>query len=298
MSRDLDTALAAVADRLPGTLGVAIRYLPDGPAFALNADQPFPTASVVKVPVLVEVFAQAAAGHLDLDRRILLRDEDRVGGSGVLQHLGPGLEPRVRDLAELMIGVSDNTATNMLIDLVGVDAVNDRLRSLGLERTTLAGKLGLSYPLQDAPLAPVVYPAAPTNRGSVTTPDEMCRLFELLWRGEVVDRDASRAMIRILEHQIFMELARYLPLDDLTEEQGLVASAVRIASKSGSINGVRNDVGLLTARTPNGTRTYIVSAFTKDVQDGRLWTAENVALLAIGEVSRLAYRYLQDVLAT
>ena len=297
MSRDLDTALAAVADRLPGTLGVAIRYLPDGPAFALNADQPFPTASVIKVPVLVEVFAQARAGQLALAQRIPLRDEDRVGGSGVLQYMGPGLEPSVQDLAELMIGVSDNTATYMLIELVGVGAVNARLRSLGLQQTTLAGKLGLSYPVADAPAGRAVAPQVPTNRGSVTTPAEMCRLFELLWRGEVVDQAASRAMIGILEHQAFMELARYLPLDDLTEEEGRAASGVRIASKSGSINGVRNDVGLITAQTPKGTRAYVVSAFTRDVEDHRLWTPQNVALLAIGEVSRLAYRYLLDVLA-
>jgi len=294
---DLDAALAAVADRLPGTLGVAIRYLPDGPTFALNADRPFPPASVIKVPVLVEVFAQAATGHLDLAQRIPLRAKDRVGGSGVLQYLGPGLEPSVRDLAELMIGVSDNTATNVLIELVGVAAVNARLRSLGLERTTLAGKLGLSYPVEDAPANPAIDPQVPSNRGSTTTPAEMCRLFELLWRGEVVDEEASRAMIRILEHQTFMELARYLPLDDLTEEDGRTASRVRIASKSGSINGVRNDVAMITAHTPSGTRAYIVSAFTRDVQDEQLWTPENVALLAIGEVSRLAYRYLLDVLA-
>lgn len=291
---DLDAALASVAAALPGTLGVAIRYLPDGPEFALRADEHFPPASVIKVPVLVEVFAQAEAGTIDLARRVALRDGDRVGGSGVLQHLMPGLLPTVRDLAELMVVVSDNTATNMLIELVGAERVNARMRALGLPITTLAGKLGLSYPVGNLPPDRRADPAIPTNRGSCTTPREMCRLFEALWRGGVVSPAASREMIRIMEHQNFMELARYLPLDDLTEQDGRAQSSVTIASKSGAINGVRNDVALITARTSHGVFPYIVSAFTRDVEDSRLWTVENVALRAIADVSRLAYLYLLE----
>ena len=292
---DLEGALAEVASRLDGTLGVCIRYLPDGPDYALNADEAFLPASVIKVPILVESFAQAEQGAIALEQRIPLRDVDRVGGSGVLQLLTPGLAPTVHDLAELMIAVSDNTATNMLIDLLGVDAINARMRGLGLERTTLAGKLALSYAVDGAPTPPRD-PARPTNRSSVTTPREMCRLFELLWRGQVVSAEASRRMLAILGHQRFMELVRYLPYDDRYTDEP-VAPRLSVASKSGSINGVRNDVGLFTLATPEGERAYIVSAFTRDVRDGRLWTPENVGLRALGEVGYLAYRHLHDALA-
>lgn len=291
---DLADALAEVASRLDGILGVCIRYLPDGPAYALNADEMFPPASVIKVPILVETFAQADRGTIALAQRIPLRDTDRVGGSGVLQFLTPGLAPTVHDLAELMIAVSDNTATNMLIDLLGVDAINARMRALGLERTTLAGKLALSYAVDGVP-PPPCDPAQPTNRRSVTTPREMCRLVELLWRGEAVSAEASRRMLAILGHQNFMELVRYLPYDDRYTDEP-VAPHLTVASKSGSINGVRNDVALFTVATPEGSRAYIVSAFTRDVRDARLWTPENAGLLALGEVGYLAYRHLLDVL--
>ena len=163
MSHDLAASLAALAAQFPGTLGVAIRYLPDGPEVTFNADGLFPTASVIKVPILVEVFAQAAAGILDLHGRIPLGDRDKIEGSGVLQYLQPGLMPTVRDLAELMIIVSDNTATGMLIDAVGVDAVNGRMRGLGFTQTTL-GRTDAATP-----------PSPGNDRGatighSVTTP--------------------------------------------------------------------------------------------------------------------------------
>jgi beta-lactamase class A len=235
---------------------------------------------VIKVAVLVEVFARSHEGSLDFADRIVLRDNDRVDGSGVVQFLGAGLAMSVRDLAELMVIVSDNTATNMLIDLVSVAAVNARMRSLGLERTTLDGKIG------GDPAS-----AAGSSRRSVTTPREMTRLFELLWRGEVVSAAASAEMLKILSHQCFMDLIRYLPCDDLTDSEGRAHSAIAVASKSGAVNGVRNDVGLISVKTDAGPRQYIVGAFTQDVEDGHLWTPENVALMAIGEVSRLAYEH-------
>jgi beta-lactamase class A len=283
---DLEASFAHVGAALAGRLGVVVKYLPDGPEYGYHADQTFATASVIKVAVLVEVFARAHEGSLNLGDRIELRDDDRVDGSGVLQFLGAGLALSVRDLAELMVIVSDNTATNMLIDLVSVDAVNARMRHLGLEHTTLGGKIGVRPESGER-----------SSRWSVTTPREMMRLFEMLWRGEVVSAEASAAMLKILSHQCFMDLIRYLPCDDLTDLAGQAQSAIAVASKSGGINGVRNDVGLITVKTADGPRRYIVSAFTQDVEDGQLWTPENVALKAIGEVSRLAFEHLDSIFA-
>ena len=131
---------------------------------------------------------------------------------------------------------------------------------------------------------------------SETSPRDMCLLLQLLWRGVAVSEEACRRMLTTMEHQQFMDLARYLPLDDLSEEAGRKASPLLIASKSGQGDGVRNDVGLITARTARGESQYIVCVFTRDVRDGRVWTAENVAARAVGEVSRLAYEYLLDSL--
>jgi beta-lactamase class A len=280
---DFQAALVEQARRFRGRLGVAIRYLPDGPAYALRSSESFYPASVIKVPILVEVFAQAAEGRLDLDARISLTNQDRREGSGVLAALSDGLSLTVYDLAELMIVVSDNTAAGMLARLVGAANVNDRMRTLGLAGTRVGGWWDGD---------------ARNTEQSATTPDDMRRLFELLWRGELVSASASARMLAILGRQQFMGLARYLPVDDLSEAEGRRNSRVLIASKSGEVNGVRNDVGLITARTEMGSRSYIVSIFMNDVEDDRLWTAENPAMLAIGDISRLAYRHLlEDLLS-
>lgn len=286
MTDSLRRGILQIAERLPGSLGAAIRYLPDGPYLEYRAEEVFPSASVIKLPVLVELYAQCAEGRLSLAQRTALRVEDCIEGSGVLRYLRPGLTPTLGDLAELMIIVSDNTATTMLIRQLGVEAVNTRMRDLGLTSTTLGGRLALgqkALPQGDK---------GGTVGRSETSPRDMCLLMELLWRGTVVSEEACRRMLATLEHQQFMDLARYLPLDDLSEEAGRKASPVLIASKSGQVDGVRNDVGLITARTPHGESQYIVCVFTRDVQDGRIWTAENVAARAVGEVSRLAYDYL------
>jgi beta-lactamase class A len=268
-----------VATRISGRLGVAIRYLPDGPDYRLRANEAFYPASVIKVPILAEVFWQAAEGRLDLNSRLAVTDEDRREGSGILAALKPGITLTIQDLAELMIVVSDNTATAMLVRLVGAPAVNARMRSLGLEKTRVAGAMAGDRESRDR---------------SETTPADMLRLFELLWNGTVADPEASTQMLGILSRQQFMDLARYLPVDDLSEEDGRRQSPVVLASKSGAVNGVRNDVGLITARTAKGPRQYIVSVFTNEVEDARLWTPENPAMLTVGEVSRLAYQHLLE----
>jgi beta-lactamase class A len=276
---DFPAGLEEQARRLPGRLGVAVRYLPNGPEYALRSAESFYPASVIKVPILAEVFAQAAEGHLDLDARIALTNQDRREGSGVPASLSGGLALTVADLAELMIVVSDNTATAMLVRLVCAGNVNARMRTLGLVGTRVGGW----WEGDDR-----------NTEQSATTPGDMLRLFELLWRGELVSLEASTRMLDMLGRQQFMGLARYLPVDDLSEAEGRRNSRVLIASKSGEVNGVRNDVGLITARTAKGSRAYIVSIFTNEVEDDRLWTAENPALLVIGEVSRLAYRHLLE----
>ena len=108
-----------------------------GEAASLNGDELFPTASVFKVPVIVELYRQVEAGAVSLEEELALREEDKVPGSGILQELSPGLMVTLRDLVSLMMIVSDNTATDLLIEKVGMENVNATLRRLGLKRTTV-----------------------------------------------------------------------------------------------------------------------------------------------------------------
>lgn len=274
----LRRGIAAIAADLPGRLGVCVRYPHDDVGVGLAADDLFPAASVIKIPIMVETYRQAAAGLLSLDDPLPVLAEELADGSGVLRYLHPGLPLTVADAVELMIIVSDNTATNLLIRRLGADAVNLAMDELGFARTRTAGPIRAAN--ADVPLA----------RMSRTTPREMCGLLSLLATGALVSADASAAMIATLEHQLYGDmLPRHLPLTYYPERLGLDEMPVRIAHKTGGLSGVRNDVGIVRAQTPAGVRTMLFSAFTADLADEELWTVENVGARAVAAAARLAY---------
>ncbi|HEX5992309.1 MAG TPA: serine hydrolase, partial [Thermomicrobiales bacterium] len=129
----VERALDAIVANAGGEVALAAMNLTTGEEVARNADRSMPTASVFKLPLLVEVFRQAATGALDLEDRVTLRAEDVVMGSGILRDFGPGLQPTLGDLAMMMVIVSDNSATNLLLDRVGGPRqVNATMRDLGL----------------------------------------------------------------------------------------------------------------------------------------------------------------------
>lgn len=266
----LTEGIAAVAADLPGRLGVFVRYPRDGLEAGYAADDLFPAASVIKISIMAEVYRQAAAALLSLDEPLPLRSEEVTGGAGMLQFLHAGLDLTVADAVELMIALSDNTATNLLIRRVGRDAVNATMDDLGLYNTRTAGAIGR----REAP---------PELAGmSRTTPREMAALLTAIAEGRLVSAAASAAMRRTLEHQVYGDmLPRYLPVT--------AAATVRVAHKTGALSGVRCDAGIIAVDTPRGARTVVVGVFTADMDDGDLWTTENIGLLAGARVGRLAY---------
>lgn len=182
---------------LRGTMGVAAKDLATGETVFVNADVSFPTASVIKVAVMVEVFHQVAEGRLRHADAITLEDSAKVGGSGVLRRLHGGLVLTIGDLLDLMMTVSDNTATNLLIAKVGTANVDKRLAAYGLARTRL-----FRPTFRDG--RPDVFPEEEKEFGlGVTTPREMARLLELIAEGRMVDRAASEAMIELMREQAF-----------------------------------------------------------------------------------------------
>jgi beta-lactamase class A len=260
-----------LAQSFSGVLGVWARSLDTGQTVERQGTESFPAASTIKLPILYEVFRQAADGRFALTDPLTLRAEDVVPGSGVLKDLTPGLTLPVRDLATLMIVVSDNTATNMLIDLVGLDAVNASAASLGLTGTRLAFKLFR------APQGP------PRN---VSTPADLGRLmFLIATHGVLAPRDCDE-MLAILGRQHFTDLiTRRIPEFDAFVEAGQTPS-VTVASKSGSIRGTRNDVGLVTAHG----RRYVIALMSRGCADPRFYQ-DNEAALLLPRVSAVVYRH-------
>src|SRR5262245_53037371 len=164
----------------PGTLGVAALDLDTGETVAVNADTRFPTASVIKVPVLAAAFQQIADGRIRKDQLLTLKEDEKVGGSGVLHSLRAGAQLSVADLLYLMIAISDNTATNMLVGLVGTKNVDELMAASGLPLTRL-------YRPTFRGGKPDVFPEEEKEFGlGSTTPREMARLLEAIARGTVV----------------------------------------------------------------------------------------------------------------
>ena len=272
----LDRALGAVQGRFSGELAVAATNLATGEEVRLNAERVLPIASVFKVAVLVEVFRQAHAGRLDLQERIALRPEDVVLGSGILRDLGPGLRPTINDLAMLTVVVSDNTATNLLIDRVGgVDPINRTLREdYGLTSIVVHRRID--------------FDRIETNRDvAEAAPADLMRLMALLARDELVDAAASRAMRAILGRQRHLDqFPRYVNFNPYAVESKL-EQPIWVGCKTGFMWGLRADAGIVTVE-PRVTIAYcVVAAGSTDTG----FREEGVGDVANGLVGRLLVEY-------
>jgi beta-lactamase class A len=283
-------AVVEVAGASTGVIGLAARHLESGEVLSWQADEPFRTASTIKVGIHVAVIRRARLGLLDLRAPVELRAGDQLGGSGVLGVLRPGLRCTVSDLCTLMIVVSDNTATNMLIDLCGgAAAVSAELAALGFGGVRLNRKLTLPPPplvaaarlaagqpaaephaAQPGQAAAPGQPAAPDAAElagttalpelAMVSPAEFCRLMAGLHAGTVIDQQASAEIINVLRHQQHQALfpRAYLEVAEPGDPPGPDGPAM--AHKTGSIGGCRTEAGLLYLPGDGGTVAYAAAA--------------------------------------
>ncbi|MDI3316741.1 MAG: class A beta-lactamase-related serine hydrolase [Bacillota bacterium] len=266
----LAARLDPLLERLPGTMALVVEGLHAGRVYAREADRPFYPASVIKLAVMVEAFAQAAEGRVDLEEELVVRQSETVTGSGVLQHLLPGRRYPLMDLVTLMIIVSDNTATNLLIDRLGADAITARMEALGLPGIAVRQKLQV-----------VPVPAGARNQ---MTAGETARLLRLIGLGQVVSYDACRRMVAILEaQQLDLDLAARLPEP---ERPGVGQAPLwRWAHKTGWVTGRLHDAGLL--YLPEGV--WAVAAFTEG------FPHPEEARAALAEAGEALYEELRGV---
>lgn len=269
MTRD---ELKQLEDRYSLTLSFHAFAL-DDPSTRVNYrdQQTFPAASTIKLYVLAKLLQSAAAGHVSLDAELVLRRDDKVSGSGILKAFKDERAYTVLDLATLMIIVSDNTATNLLIDLLGTDAINDYCREQGWDDTHLAGKLQVA--------------TAPPTSSSYTTPRDLADVMFRLWTGVLVPAVQTEVARRVLSAQQYTDqLGREIGYDAYSSEVG--EDDLRIASKSGSIRGVRNDVGVIT----RGEKGFVIAVMTKGAADLRFYP-DNPGSRAIMDATSLAHKH-------
>ena len=243
--RQVERALDAIMAQAGGDAALAAINLATGETVERDADRSMPTASVFKLPVLAEVFRQAEIGKLDLDQRVALRAEDVVMGSGILRDFSPGLQPTLCDLATMMIIVSDNSATNLLLDRVGgPQRVNAAMRELGLPSIMVHRR--------------IVFGEITTN-GSLAeaAPRDLLRLVAMLAREELVSPSASREILGILGSQRYLEQApRFVACRPYAGDFAL-AQPIKVFNKTGMINGLRADTGVITI-APDARIAYSV----------------------------------------
>ncbi|MFN0108436.1 MAG: serine hydrolase [Blastocatellia bacterium] len=296
----LRARLQELANAFPGVMGVAVRDIATGQQISINGDKEFPMASAYKIPILVEVFRQAEAKKFSLDDRVELTDSDRTLGSGVLTLMAPGLKLTIRDLALLMIILSDNQATDMLVNKVGAENVTATMRKLGLnnirvDRTTfelirdylaLIDNAAAGKTKQQLMNRPQLNTSSPERVAKadlefskimkdVASPDDMARLLDMIVKGKAASEDSCRQMMTIMNRQQFNHrLPRYLP------------EGTGFAHKTGTIGSTTNDAGVMFIR---GNPIALV-VFTMDKRTSRGEAEEQM-----GRLARVVYDFFDAV---
>ncbi len=240
---------------LKGQAGIVVEDLETGWTFIHNEDQPFPAASLVKIPILVTCFKAVEEGRLDLSEKHVLRREDRVGGSGILRRMRNGRSFTYSQLIDYMVTESDNIACNILIDRLGFDYINQVFEELGLEKTRLNRKM-------------IDFAARDQGIENYTTAAEMTGLLDRLYHHRCFNAEISERCLAVLKRQkINDRLPRYLPKE------------ITVAHKTGLEKEVCHDAGIVF--TPSGD--YIITVLV------HTWIGPGSAKIFIGRLSSYFY---------
>ncbi len=237
----LEAQIQDLDQHLDGVMGVAIEDLTTGDHFFLHEDEVFAQASSIKITVLANLYLQVQQGKLKLTDLYTVQSSDLVPDSDIMGGLTPGVTRlTLRDLATMMVAVSDNSATNVLIDRVGMQNVNSMLDSLGLTHTRLRRKM---MDLQ----------AASEGRENISTPREMMTLLDAIYHGKVLNKDSAADFFQMLSTNKDSWIPRDLPTD------------LKIANKPGALEAVRNDSGIVFVEG----RPYVICVMTSFLRNER-----------------------------
>jgi beta-lactamase class A len=257
----LERDIRQTTEAVDGVMAVVVTDLTSGEQILIHPDELMPQASSIKIAVLLELYRQSQSGRLSLSDGYVVRAEDLVQDSDIMNGLTPGVTRlTLRDLATMMVAVSDNAATNVLIDRLGMEEVNATLSSLGLRSTRLRRKM-------------MDLEAARAGRENVATAREMASLLRQVYDGKVLRQDLTADFFHVLATHKESDIPRLLP-------EGL-----KVADKPGSLEGVRTDSGVIFV--PG--RPFVLSVMGTYLRD------ERAAESAISRIARLAYDYFDRV---
>ena len=262
-AQTLDERVKPVVGEFKGKVSLFAKNLDSGETYALNPDERVRTASTIKIAVMIEAFARVAEGKAKWTDEVVLTKEKKVSGSGILAELSDGLKLTLRDAVNLMMILSDNTATNLVLDVLSTDAVNARMESLGFKQIKINRKVGSGGESTAG--------KDPENKKyglGFATPREMVLVMEKLERGEIISPAASKEMIDLMKR-----------------EQGRNAIgrslwSVPMASKYGALDRLRSAVGILYTK-----KGRIAMAISCDEMPEVMWSVDNPAYLLMSRLS-------------
>lgn len=261
----IDTLVHAEISPFKGRVFLFAKNLDTGLAYSFNGDERVRTASTIKVAVMIEAFSRVSERRAKWTDELVLTKAARYGGSGVLPELADGLRLTLRDCVNLMMVVSDNTATNMVLDYLTTDAVNARMNTLGFKDTRLMRRIGGGGESKEG--------KEPDNKRfglGATTPHEMVRILEKLDGGEIVNKAASKEMIDLMKR----EQARYAI--------GRTTWDLPMASKYGALDSLRSCVAIVYSK-----RGRIAIAITVDDMPEVNWSVDNPGYLLMSRLSAI-----------
>jgi beta-lactamase class A len=266
----LEARLTSLAKAHQGKVAIAVKHLDTGQAYYHNADEPMPTASLIKLAVMAEVYQQAAEGKLKLTDPVTLRKEDKVQGSGILtDHFSDGVTFPLLDAVRLMIVFSDNTATNLVLDRIGIGATAARMEAWGYPHTKIHAKVFRGSTTS-------VFPERTKQFGlGSTTAREMVQLLEKLHRGELVSPEASKAMLEHLKK-----------CEDKEKFPRLLPAGTVVAHKTGSVSDARTDAGILYLKS-GPVAVCVLTAQNAD----KSWRPDNAGNRLCADVAKAVYDY-------
>lgn len=263
----LESRLMPLIQAHQGRVAVAVKNLKTGESFQYHADEPMTTASLIKFPIMIEAYRQAAEKKVDLDAPVTLTKADKVPGSGILTaHFSDGATFPLRDAVHLMIVYSDNTATNLVLDRIGIGATAETMAKMGYPNTRAHSKVFRRDTTID------LERSKRFGIGS-TTADDMVKLLEALQKGELVSPEASSAMRQHLE-----------ACDDKDKFPRFLPEGTRIAFKTGSVDASKTAAGIID--TPGGP--VAVCVLTEANKDQR-WVTDNAGNRLCADVARVVY---------
>ena len=272
MSKIPTREIFRVLGELEGDVGLFVGDDATGDVFTVNGDKSFVACSLIKVPILAMLMKSAKAGEIDLQEKISIPVDKMVGGTGIICNLSPGIKFSWEDLMILMITLSDNNATNAIIDRLGLDEINSFFAENGLLHTTLKRKM-------------LDMDAIAEGRNNYTTASDMGTLLFSLAKGEFIDPDISESVLNVMRKQIYtFKLPAAIPAvpsyATLEEKRSPMPGKVSIANKTGELFMTQHDIGVF--QLANGKK-YVIAMLTENLK------SDYDGITAIAHVSRVVY---------